>query len=852
MKIPVSWLKDFVEIAMPVEELARRLTLTGLEVEEIRYVGLPMPAGRVEGHAAQAAQVDTSVTGITWARDKIVVGAVLEVLPHPNADRLVLARLDDGQGEHVVLTGAPNLFPYLGKGPLDKPLMVAYAREGACIFDGHAPGQQLMTLKRAKIRGVESYSMACSEKELGISDEHEGVIILDDDAVAGTPLVDYMGDAVLDITITPNMARNANLLGVAREIAAMTGATLQQPSWEVQWEGSPIDDFVALEIRVPELNPRFVLGLIEGVHIAPSPYRVQRRLRLAGMRPINNIVDATNYVMLEIGEPLHAFDYDKLLQRAAGAKPKIITRLPEPGEKLTTLDDVKRSLDEFTVLVTDEAGALSIAGVMGGAETEVGQSTTRVLLEGAAWDMINIRRTLSVQRIDSEAAYRFSRGVHPAMAEHGVRRALELMRGLTGGSVARGLLDCYPRPPQSAVVEVTPHDVRRCLGIDLGLDEMADLLRRLDFGVTKGKNTLRVQAPDHRLDIGEGATGVADLMEEIARLYGYERLPETLISDALPPDHEDIRLRHEEALRDILVGLGLQEVVTYRLTSREREREQFALGSPAIDRTYVELANPIVNDRVVMRQCLLPSVLEAVERNTRLRERLALFEMGPIFLTSEEGVLPEEALRLVIVLSGPRALATWQGADNGAMDFFDMKGIVEAALAALHLPERAYEAQEHPSYHPGKCSRILMQGAHIGVMGELHPLVSERFGRSQFPLQAAELDLEAILAAIPQQRAVERAAEFPPVLEDLALVVNEETPAGDVERLIYEVGAPLLAEARLFDLYRGEQIAAGKKSLAYSLVYQAPDRTLTDAEVSEVRQRIVEALSEVLGAELRA
>ena len=483
MRVPISWIKDFVDINVSIEELARQLTMAGLEVEEIIFVGLPLPGGKIEIRSGGHMRHETKISGIGWDPDKIVVGAITEVMPHPNADRLVLCRLDDGKEEHIALTGAPNLFPFKGKGLLSEPIKVAYAREGASLFDGHQAGQVLMTLKRTKIRGVESYSMACSEKELGISEDHEGIIFLDPDAQVGMPLVEYMGDAVLDIDITPNIARNANILGVAREVAALTGEPLRVPDLETPMEGRPINGLTSIEILQPELNPRFVLGLIENIDIHPSPYEVQRRLRLSGMRPINNIVDATNYAMLEIGEPLHAFDYDILLDRSNGKPPTIITRTAAPGERLTTLDEIEHQLDDFTVLVCDTAGPLSIAGVMGGAESEVHEGTRNVLLEGAAWNFTNIRRTLSAQNMTSEAAYRFSRGVHPSLAEGGVRRGLELMRQWSGGVVAKGLVDNYPLPPEEPVIEFTPKDVNRWLGIDLSPESIADLLRALDFQV---------------------------------------------------------------------------------------------------------------------------------------------------------------------------------------------------------------------------------------------------------------------------------------------------------------------------------------------------------------------------------
>ncbi|MBN1668534.1 MAG: phenylalanine--tRNA ligase subunit beta, partial [Anaerolineales bacterium] len=506
MKVPLSWLKEYVEIAMPVEDLAHRLTLAGLEVEEIRYIGLPMPVGKPEFKR----------TGFSWEPDKIVVGAIHEVMPHPNADRLVLCRLDDGEQVHIVLTGAPNLFEYRGRGPLDEPLKVAYAREGATIINAYEPGNQPTTLKRKKIRGVESYSMACSERELGISDEHEGIILLEPDAPTGMPLVDYLGDAVFDIAITPNIARDTNVLGVAREIAALTGAELRQPDLRIEMQGPPLVGRVAIEITEPELNPRFVFGLIEGVQLQPSPYRVRLRLKLCGIRPIDALVDATNYAMLELGEPLHAFDYDMLLQRAQAAgqaAPKVITRRAKAGETLVTLDNAERKLDDFTILVTDQSGPLALAGVMGGLETEVTAATHRVLLEGATWNMINTRRTAMAQNLPSEASYRFSRGVHPRLAADGVLRGLQLMQQWAGGTIAQGLVDAYPVPPEDPTVAVTIQDVKRWLGIDLSLADIADLLSGLAFKVQIQADQVVAKTPDHRLDIGTGVIGKADLME---------------------------------------------------------------------------------------------------------------------------------------------------------------------------------------------------------------------------------------------------------------------------------------------------------------------------------------------------
>ena len=843
MLIPLSWLKDFVDIDISVEELAQRLTLAGLEVEAVRYVGLPMPQGP---------RHEFKISGLEWPADKFVVAAIHEVMPHPNADRLVLCRLDDGEQEHIVLTGAPSLLPLKGK-KLGKPLKVAYAREGARLYNGHAPGWELITLKRAKIRGVVSYSMVCSEKELGISEEMDDIIYLPDDAPVGTPLADYMGDAVFDIAITPNMARNANVLGVAREAAALLNKPLRKPSLDVLAEGDPIFGQAAIQITNPELNPRFMLGLIRDVEIKPSPFWVQMRLKLAGMRPINNIVDATNYVMLETGEPLHAFDYDVLVQRAGGKAPTIITRTAHPGEKLTTLDGVERTLDDFTVLVCDTAGPLSIAGVMGGEESEVTENTRNVLLEAASWNFINIRRTVQRQRLSSEAAYRFSRGVHPTLAEVGLRRGLELMRQWSGGTVAQGFLDEYPNPPHDPAVTLTEDDIARILGIRLGLDEIADLLTRLEFTCTRAGDALRVQTPPHRLDIGEGIIGKADLAEEVARLYGYDRLPTTRIADELPPQRPNPDLLHEQRLRETLVNLGLREVITYRLTSPEWEAHLWppdARENAPTEADYVRLVNPIAQERRVLRRSLLASMMEVVVRNSRNQARQALFEIAPVFLPREGELLPQEPRRAVIALTGQREAPHWEGADTAPMDFYDLKGVLEALADALHLENVTFRPAQHPSLHPGKCAEMVVGDQPVGVFGELHPAVAHDLDLDAAPVLLADLDAETLLRLIPEAFGVRPVPAFPPVREDLAVVVDEDIPAADVEAVIRKAGGKRLADVRLFDVYRGEQIGAGKKSLAYRLTYQDYEKTLTDKDAAKIRKRIVKALQKI-GAQLR-
>lgn len=839
MKLPISWLKDFIDVSdLSVEDIARKLTLAGMEVDEIHYVGLAMPDySKGEKH-------EFKTTGISWQKDKLVVAEIREVMPHPNADRLTLCDLYDGSEQHTVLTGAPNIFHLKGVGKLDKPLKVAWAKEGSTLYDGHAEGLVLTTLKRTKIRGVESYSMVCSEKELGISEEHDGIILLSDDAPTGMSLVDYMGDAVLDISILPNMARNANVIGLARELSAMTGRPLKKPTIQYATSGESVEDKVSIEITNPEMNPRFVLGLIRNVEIKPSPYQIQRRLRLAGVRPINNIVDATNYAMLELGEPLHAFDYDVLTQRAGGRNVKIITRNAADGEKLTTLDGNERTLTASNVLVCDEKGSLSLAGVMGGAESEVAPTSVNILLEGAAWNFINIRRTAKQHNLPSEASFRFSRGVHPALAEMGVRRGLQLMAEWSSGAVAPGLVDNYPLPPKDAVVDVTPKEVKRLLGIELSAQKIAELLGHLEFECSINGETVTVKAPPHRLDIGEGVVGVADVLEEVARSYGYDRIPETRISDPLPPQVGNPIHEWEERARDILVSLGVQEVVTYRMTSPERE------GRLARFDEYTRIANPITPERTTLRRSLVASVLEIAEKNARA-ESLALFEIGPIF-EPRKGDVPNEPRKLALVMTGRRLASAWDVKDSPAMDFFDLKGRIELLLAGLRYTDVSYAPTDTVKYlHPGKAAEVKVNGQVIGVFGELHPLVKEKYEVGDKPVLVADFDLDALRAASPAY-GITPVAEFPPVFEDIAVIVDESVPAVRVEALIKQTGGKSVSAVHLFDVYRDEKLGAGRKSLAYNLTYQAADKTMTDAEAAAIRNKIVKRLEQEVGAKLRS
>jgi len=851
MRVPLSWLKEYVDITISPELLAERLTLAGLEVGKIDYVGVP------QGAAPAGINVPPS-DHLVWARDKIVLGAIREVKAHPNADKLVLAMVDYGAPQlEQVVTGAPNLYAYKDRGAIDPPLYTALALEGAEVYDGHSEEVKRMILKEKALRGIPNRSMVCSAKELGMEDAEDGIILLSDPGVKpGTPFADVMGDVIFDIELTPNFARAYSILGVAREVAALTGGTLREPSFDLDATGDPIEGQAAVEIKDADLNPRFSLMLIRDLTIKPSPEWMQRRLLAIGEHPINNIVDITNYVMFELGQPLHAFDYDVLTARAGASTPTLITRPAHTGETLITLDGERHTLEDFNELVCDSEGILSLAGIKGGDDSKIQPTTHNVLLEAANWNYINIRKTITTQKMNSEAGLRFSRGVHPAQTVRGLRRAMRLMQQSGGGTIAAGMIDRYPQPAPLIHIDLPMAQVTRLLGISISADEAAGILRRLQFTVEIDGDTLRIDVPDHRTDIS--TDGIADLTEEIARVYGYDRLPNTQIEDQMPPQSNNDELGREEQTRDVLIRLDLSEAINYRLTTPEAEARLNAPGLPSAlsDVGYVTLANPISLDRVVMRHTLLNGLLENIAANQHHVAGLRLFEIGPVFLPRHDQALPDEVRRLAIAISGPRAITTWQDGPQAeksaeSVTFYDLKGLIEALIGGLHIPAVSFKAAQHGAFHPGRCAALLIGGKQIGVLGELHPIVRDRYDLQQ-NVFAAEIDLEALLATFAADFRAVPVPSQPAVFQDIALVLDAKTPAADVLRVIITAGGDLLREARLFDVYQGDPIPAGKKSLAYALTYMADDRTLTDKEVAKVQQQIVKAAERELGAALRA
>jgi phenylalanyl-tRNA synthetase beta chain len=807
--VSLKWLRDYVDLPadVDVQQFADQLTMVSAEVDGIVRVG--------DG----------------WDRELVIVGEVQSVEPHPDADRLRLATVNYGGAEpQRVVCGAPNLA--VGQ-------RIAFGREGAELTNPQNGKRQ--KLKSNKIRGVESSGMVLSEAELGISESHEGIIELPSDAPIGMPLVDYLGDVVLDVHIWPNRADMMSMLGVAREVAAILGTSVREPDVSYSESGGPVADAVSVEIEDAELCARYVATVIEGVKIAPSPVWLQERLVAAGQRPINNVVDITNFVMLELGQPLHAFDLD-VVQGA------VVVRPAHEGEMLRTLDGVDRELATDTLLITDDSGPIGLAGVMGGENSEVSKSTTRILLEAARFDPVSIRRTSTKLGLRSEASSRFERGLSPELAMEAARRATKLLVELCGGTARTGVSDTYPGTHQLLEVAITRERLDRLLGFHVPTDEVEQILGTLGFEMLESdgesaEGTFRLRTPWWRTDIAIAD----DLAEEVVRLAGYDRLPESTIRGRMPVWEPNPLWTLREAMRDALADSGWQEVITYSLTTDEVLERVMPVEALEIIRP-LRLENSLSSDRQVMRPTLRHALIEVVERNIRAgAPEIAVFEAAVVFLPRDGELMPEERSLVTGAMSGVE-LDRWGRATERQLDFFDAKGALDLALSALDL-DVTYQADSEYAMMPGRVAQLKLGDESVGVLAEVHPETLAAFGIEQ-PVALFELDLEKLLAHVPAQKVLTSVARFPAVEQDVAVVVTEDVTAGALQAVFED--SPLVASAAPFDVFRSEQLGEGKKSVALAVRYQAPNRTLTQEDADREQGKVLKRLKKELGAELRS
>ncbi len=812
MLVSLKWLRDYVDLPMEidVEEIARQLTMSSAEVDAVHRVGS------------------------NWDRALITVGEVLTVEAHPDADRLRLATVNYGSAEpQRVVCGAPNL---------TEGQKVAFGREGANLCNPQNGKWQ--RLKAAKIRGIESAGMVLSEAELGLSQSHDGIIELPADAPVGAALVDYLGDVVLDVHIWPNRADMMSMLGIAREIGAILGVGVHAPDLEYP-EGPEISkDTVHIEIEDPSLCSRYVATVVDGIKVGPSPPWLQERLIAAGQRPINNVVDITNFVMFELGQPLHAFDLDAL-----GSK--VCVRTAKTGETLRTLDEINRELTSETLLITNEAGPIGLAGVMGGSSTEVSTKTTSILLEAARFDPVSVRRTSTRLALRSEASSRFERGLSPELAERAARRATKLFVELCDGKARSGLLDIYPRPHVAPVVEVTRTRLDTLIGFHVPSHEVEKIFDALGFEMLsnqssadsfEAKESFRVRAPWWRTDIAIAD----DLVEEIVRLAGYERLPATTIRGRTPEWEPTPTRSFRDDLRDAMTDAGWQEVITYSLTSDEVLARVISTEHMLFSSLF-RVENALSSDRKVLRPTLRHALLEVIDHNIRGgAEEVAIFETARVYLPQDGEPQPEERDYLVAALAGFE-IDRWGRATSRPLDFFDAKGAIDQALRVLGF-ELSYEAGDEFAMISGRVARLSIDGDAVGVLGEMEPEVLKQFGIDQ-QVTLFELDLEKALAHANSQKVIASVPRFPAVEQDVAVIVDEQVPAGAM-RTEFE-NSPLVKSATPFDVYRGDQLPDGKKSVAISVNYQAPNRTLTQEDADREQAKILKRLKRQFGAELR-
>ncbi len=809
MRISLNWLKSYVDVALPPDEVARRLTLAGLEVSGLEPVG--------EGIG------------------EVVVGQILEKGPHPNADRLSFCRVSDGQETHDIVCGATNM---------EAGDKVALARVGALLPGG-------VQIRKAKIRGQTSCGMMCSERELGLGDDHAGILILPPETEVGRPVVDVLGlpDVVLEVELTPNRADCLSVVGVAREVAALTGARLRVPQPRFAEEGPPVEEETSVEIRAPDLCHRYAARVIRGVRLAPSPVWLRQRLRSAGVRAINNVVDVTNYVLLELGHPLHAFD----LRRLAGGR--IVVQRARPGERFTTLDGQERNLDGDSLVICDAERAVALAGIMGGLNSEVQDDTVDLLLESAYFLPANIRTTSKRLGLRTEASYRFERGTDVEGLRLALDRTAELIAELAGGAVARGVWDAYPNRHGDRCVPLRFAKVAGVLGVEVPPDEIVRALESLGLEILqRDPEGLEARIPTHRVDLEREI----DLIEEVARLRGYETIPATLPTVPMTCEPAPPHLGLADRTRDVLAGLGLREAITLSFVDPE-EDDRLALPADSPLRRKVTLANPLSRDTAVLRTSLLPGLLRAASLNARRQNRdVRLFEVGRTYHPAEGQPLPREVLRVASVLTGRRwPLAWWTGAEP--VDFFDAKGAVEELLRSLGVSGARFEsAPDVPWLHPGRAARVVVEagagtGAEpepLGWVGQIHPDRGEAYELPS-PAVAFELDLEALARAAAEPGHFSGLERFPAVERDVAVVVDRTVAAQAVLDALASLDSPLVRSARLFDVFEGGRLPPGKVSLAVRVVYRSEERTLTEEEAAEVEDAILRRLEERVGARLR-
>lgn len=798
MNVSIKWLKEYVDFDLSPEGLAERLLMLGMEIESIKQLG--------EG------------------LDRVVVGRINTVDKHPKADKLVLCNVDVGAGADAqIVCGAPNA---------REGLIAPVALIGAELPNG-------LTIKRAKIRGEESGGMLCSEQELAISEEASGLMELPDDMQIGAPIVEALGldDVVLELEITPNRPDCLSMIGVAREISVAAGNPLKLPEVNVQQGTADIHNLTSVTIEAPDLCPRYAARVIQGVKIAPSPTWLQRRLEALGIGTINNIVDITNYVLMEYGHPLHAFDYHRL------AENRIVVRRAEPGEKLKTIDAEERELTPDMLVIADAENPVALAGVMGGFDSEITDQTVDVLLESAYFHPPSIRKTSKDLGMHTEASHRFERGADPEGVIPALNRAAQLIVEIAGGEICSGIVDAYPGKRGATNIKLRPERANFILGTEISENEMRDILTRLGFIVS---DAFEVTTPSFRPDVSQEI----DLVEEIARVYGFDNIPTTLPRGDIPIPKVDPKENLRERVKTYLLQCGMMEAMNYAFYHPD-VFDRIRLESTDPLRQAVQIANPLTEDQSIMRTTLLPSLLANAQRNRNHQiNDVQFFECSKVFIPNGTGEYPNEPERVAGIIAGNLGAGVY-GDPLRPADFFDIKGVVEGMIDRCGISDYTIVHTDHPAFHPGRRAEVRIEDKALCVFGEAHPEVLENY---DLPHKAYlfELNFERLVSRVEPTKQFETIPIYPSVNRDLAIVLDADTPASRPTEIIKSAGGELVSALHLFDVYTGEQVPQGKKSLAFAIEYRSAAETLTDEIVDRVHGGILEQLERELGATLRS
>lgn len=803
MFVSYKWLQDYVDLTgISASDLAEKITRSGIEVEGVEVLNKSLK--------------------------NVVIGYIKECIEHPNSDHMHICQVDVGEEEPIqIVCGAPNVA---------QGQKVAVAKVGARLPGG-------LKIKKAKLRGEVSNGMICSLQELGIESKlvqkeyATGIFVFQQDVEVGSDAIALLNrdDQVLELSLTPNRADCMSMLGVAYEVAAILNRKVKLPETNLQPESEKASDYIKVTVDAKEDAPLYTAKVIKNVKISDSPLWMQTRLMAAGIRPHNNVVDITNYILLEYGQPLHAFDYDRL-----GSK-EILVRRATDGEKIQTLDDTERILSAEHLVITNGTKPVALAGVMGGANSEVTPETTTVLLESAYFDGTVIRKASRDHGLRSEASSRYERGVDPNRVREAGERAAYLMAKYAGGEVLEGTVEVDHLAVEPTVISITLEKINRVLGTNISAAEVKEIFDWLQFDTTVDQNTFTVTVPTRRWDIFIEE----DLIEEVARLYGYDNIPKTLPVGTATPGRLTSDQKKRRVVRQFLEGAGLFQAVTYTLTSEEKV-SQFALDK----RDPIRLAMPMSEERSMLRQSIVPQLLEVLKYNTaRANENVAVFETGAVFLSKGKNVQPEEIEHLAGAMTGLWVNHQWQG-EKKPVDFYVAKGVLEGLFAKLGLTDMVkYVPANVAGLHPGRTAAILLNGENIGFVGQIHPTMQKELDLKG--TYVFELSLKAVFAAETKPLQYAEIPRFPSITRDIALVADQGTLAENLREIIRTAGAPLLKEVHVFDLYEGEHMEKGKKSIAFSLKYADPERTLTDDEVTEVHEKVLKALEEQAGAVLR-